>query len=175
MANTVNFQNRASQEAHCQACGALANPRWTHCLSCKAALSIDENPTVNVSEPILATPFGKTTAKSGPPPANLERKDWADFYEERAAFLEYDGGIPRERAERLAYEAAVAGLSWAWSTDDYPHDRCSACGSHLGPQGGLPLSDKAIVCNRDCHDTYRQQQHQRAVNQLAGWGIGPAK
>lgn len=28
--------------------------------------------------------------------------DWRDFYEERAAILEYDGGSPRVAAERMA-------------------------------------------------------------------------
>jgi len=34
------------------------------------------------------------------------------LFEERAAIIEYDGGIPREEAERLAYESMEELLSW---------------------------------------------------------------
>jgi len=30
--------------------------------------------------------------------------DWREMYEERAAIMEFDGGLPRLEAERLAYE-----------------------------------------------------------------------
>ncbi len=56
------------------------------------------------------TPLGKVVAKSKLPPEILNAEDWRAFYDERAAILEYDGGLSREQADRLAYEAAVAGI-----------------------------------------------------------------
>jgi hypothetical protein len=41
--------------------------------------------------------------------------DLREAYEERAAFLEYEGGLPREEAERRAWEA-VRGLPPAGKT-----------------------------------------------------------
>lgn len=41
--------------------------------------------------------------------ADLMREIWAEFddFEERAAIIEYDGCLPRDEAERLAYEGVM--------------------------------------------------------------------
>src|SRR5215211_2228315 len=44
----------------------------------------------------------------GTAPVDLE--DWVASYDERAAIREFDGHLPREAAEALAYEDAVAAL-----------------------------------------------------------------
>lgn len=116
------------------------------------------------------TPLGQVAAKSKLPPPTLNDEDWRSFYEERAAILEHDGGLDREKAERLAYEASVAGVANAMTTD-YPQDRCAACGTHLSPSAGLPLADHAVVCDGKCHDDHRRQQRERAEWQLTEWGI----
>ena len=41
------------------------------------------------------------TAKSSFPPETLDAEDWRAFFEERAGILEYDGGLDREKADRL--------------------------------------------------------------------------
>ena len=115
------------------------------------------------------TPLGKVAAKSKLPPENLNAEDWHSFYEERAAILEFDGGLSREQAERLAYEAAVAGMTNTMT--DHPQDKCIACGSHLGASKGLPLADKAVVCDSACHHKHMGQQRERAKRQLADMGI----
>jgi hypothetical protein len=50
-----------------------------------------------------AAPGGATMRTAGLPPG------WHLEWDERAAILEYDGGLPRERAEAVAL-AAVLGL-----------------------------------------------------------------
>lgn len=171
MAKTGNFRAAALNEACCPSCGAVTNPRWGKCLACKAMLSVVAEPKQPDTpvETIVPTPLG-TIAKSKLPPENLNRQDWIDFYQERAAILEHDGGVSRAAAERLAHEAVVAGLANAMSTDR-PQDHCSACGSPLAPTAGLPLADKAVVCDSACHDAHRQKQRDRAEWQLAEWDI----
>ncbi len=117
----------------------------------------------------LATPLGHI-AKSRLPPETLNAEDWCSFFTERSALLEHDGGLSSEKADRLAFESCVAALTWVWPTD-YPQDTCAACGSHLAPSAGLPLADKAVVCNHDCHIRHMQQQRERAKRQLADIGI----
>lgn len=172
MAETGNFRGAALNEACCPACGAVTNPRWGKCLSCKSMLSVVSEPVQpdTPAETIAATPLGQIAAKSKLPPANLDAEDWRSFFEERAAIFEYDGGLSREKAERLAYEASVAGVTNAMPAD-YPQDRCAACASPVSPQGGLVLADKAVVCDGAYHTQHRQQQRKRAERQLAGWGI----
>ncbi len=40
-------------------------------------------------------------------------EDWRDFYEERAAIREYDGGWPRAVADRLALADVIAAKAEA--------------------------------------------------------------
>lgn len=44
----------------------------------------------------------RTTAPRTTPPLTVEQRAERDAYEERAAILEYDGGMTREQAERIA-------------------------------------------------------------------------
>lgn len=172
MAKTGNFQTAELNEACCPTCGAVTNPRWGKCLSCKSLLSAVSEPDQpdTLPDTVAATPLGQVTAKSKIPPSSLAPDDWRSFYEERAAILEHDGGLDRAQADRLAFEAAIAGLSNAMATN-HPQDRCSACGTQLAPSMGLPLADKAVVCDGKCHDAHRRQQRERAEQKLAEWGI----
>ena len=43
-------------------------------------------------------------------PATIDPEDWLAFYDERAAIREFDGHLPRDAAEALAHEDAVAAL-----------------------------------------------------------------
>ena len=43
-------------------------------------------------------------------PAKPRDMTQVEFYEERAAIMEYDGGLPREEAERLAWKETVERL-----------------------------------------------------------------
>ncbi len=136
-----------------------------------AKTSIQRTAKTDRSPPVgTGTPLGQVAAKSTPPPRNLVAADWRDFYEERAAILEHDGGLTRQQADRLAYEATVAGLSNAMPIN-HPHDRCAACGSHLGPQQGLPLADTAVVCDNTCQTRHMQRQRERAETALGKMGV----
>lgn len=171
MAKTGNFQTAELNEACCPTCGAVTNPRWGKCLSCKSLLSAVSEPDQpdTLPDTVAATPLGQVAA-SKLPPANLNGEDWRSFYEERAAILEFDGGLSREQAERLAYGAAVVGVENAMGTD-HPQDTCAACASPLPPSSGLSLADRAVVCNAKCHGDHRRQQRELAERKLAGWGI----
>ena len=48
--------------------------------------------------PVTAKNITATTAHL------LPASDWLDFYEQRAAIYEYEAGLPRIEAERLAYQ-----------------------------------------------------------------------
>ena len=113
MQNTGNFRVAASEEMRCPKCGALVNPGWSTCLSCKSMLSVVTEPVQpdTPDEPIVATPLGKI-AKSRLPPETLNAEDWCSFFNERTAILEHDGDATHENANRLAYEACIAALSW---------------------------------------------------------------
>lgn len=116
------------------------------------------------------TPLGEVAAKSRLAPTNLSQQDWRQFFGERAGLIEYVGGTTRVHAERLAYEGCVTGLSWCLP-GDWSKNQCAACGKNLGPQGGITVSDKALVCDATCHQQHRAEQRRRAVGQLVEWAI----
>ena len=171
MQKSGNFHGAAVHQSCCPTCGAVTNPRWGKCLSCKSMLSVVTEPAQpdTPSKTIAATPLGQI-AKSKLPPATLDAEDWRAFFTERSAVLEHDGGLSREKADRLAYESCVSAMTWVM-TSDYPDDRCSACGSHLGASRGLVLADHAVVCNSACHRNHMCQQRERAERQLVDMGI----
>src|SRR5215207_5818360 len=65
--------------------------------------------------------------------AHVDLDDWLAFYEERAAIREFDGHLPREAAEALAHEDAVAALGprpevhASPSTAEIEPEVCSPC------------------------------------------------
>src|SRR5215207_6205314 len=54
-------------------------------------------------------PSYEGSAEHGLPPA-VDLHDWLAFYDERAGIREFDGHLPRDAAEALAHEDAVAAL-----------------------------------------------------------------
>ena len=69
--------------------------------------------------------------------------DWLTEFEERAAILEYEQGLPRSDAEERAYETLLV----RWLNSNPPEradrDRCAACGGWLiGDFVPLALRDK---------------------------------
>ena len=63
---------------------------------------------------IAAHRFGVVDGDARPLAADWRRaldhlpEAWREFYEERAALIEYDGGEPRATAERRAFECVLA-------------------------------------------------------------------
>jgi hypothetical protein len=71
-----------------------------------------------------------------PGPGGMTREDWIVLFEERAAILEYKGGLPRHEAERMAFDYTL--VAWrdrvsAVRTVGF----CAHCGRHGEP--GMPL------------------------------------
>ena len=63
--------------------------------------------------------------------------DWQAYFDERAAISEFDGGLVRLEAERLAYEDALAHWLSMHPPSPTPHDRCMHCGEADRPHDML--------------------------------------
>ena len=63
-------------------------------------------------------------------------QDWRVFFDERAAILEFDGGLPRAKAEARAFACCVAEWINRNATPSAP-GRCLACGG--GERSSDPL------------------------------------
>jgi hypothetical protein len=102
---------------------------------------------------------------------------WRDYFDERAAHREFDGGHSRADAERLAFGEMI--LEWHRRNGARPDpDRCAGCGDDLATKGGLALCDGArvhfdAVRGVDCIIAYGKKWPSAAVVALRELGFNP--
>lgn len=100
-----------------------------------------------------------------------------DFFGERAAHREFDGGYSRADAERLAFGEMI--LEWHYQHGVRPEpSRCAGCGDELPAAIGLALCDGACVHfdavrGVDCIIAYGKKWRGAAVTALHGLGFSP--
>jgi hypothetical protein len=91
----------------------------------------------------LTATHGPAGPASGELPA-AEAGYWRDFFEERAAHREFDGGYSQADAERLAFGEMI--LEWHRQHGVPPEPECCAgYGDEFPSEGGLALCDGARV------------------------------
>ena len=116
-------------------------------------------------------------AVSGECPGAAEAEYWRDFFDERAAHREFDGGHLRADAEHLAFGEMI--LEWHRRYGARPDpDRCAGCGDDLPGKSGLALCDGArvhfdAVRKVDCIITYGKKWRSAAVAALRELGFNP--
>lgn len=102
--------------------------------------------------------------------------DWRDFYQERAAIMEYDGEISREEAERLALDWCIMTWMAANPPCGLSKELCSACGEPIGRVGedSIPLlagKESHAWIHHTCFDKWWLQRRSLAVTALAKMGV----
>jgi hypothetical protein len=125
----------------------------------------------------LAEGGDRATHASSECPAAAEAGRWRDFFAERAAHREFDGGYSRADAERLAFGEMVLEWHRRYGARPDPH-RCAGCGDDMPSEGGLALSDGArvhfdAVRGVGCIITYGQKWRGAAVAALRELGFDP--
>jgi hypothetical protein len=102
--------------------------------------------------------------------------DWHDFFEERAAIAEYDGGMNRQEAEASAYECCVVEYLNQTHTASVP-GLCLQCGEAEHSQTPvLPFGTDATGhtwLHSHCQFEWHEQRLTAAKVLLAGMGITP--
>ena len=109
-----------------------------------------------------------------------EADDWAEWVAERAAILEYDGGLPRAEAECRAFQHALV----EWSNRHPPQadpNRCAGCGGAINEAGSdwRPLGDGATVhysgeYGLRCLEVHGVKRREEACKALVALGLTPA-
>ena len=102
--------------------------------------------------------------------------EWQDFYQERAAIMEYDGKCSRQEAERQALEWCITNWLAANPPDGLCDELCAACGDPVGRIGedAIPLlagKESHAWVHHACVDRWRMKWRGLAVAALAKMGV----
>ena len=105
-------------------------------------------------------------------------EDWREFFDERAGNAEHDGGLPRDDAERQAFECCVMEWRCQHPPPASGPERCAHCGEPIGEPGrdGLPFLTGAgghTWLHSICHGDWTTQRRVEAVAALAIHGLRP--
>jgi hypothetical protein len=109
-------------------------------------------------------------------PAAWRAEDWRARFDERAGFLEHDGGWSRAEAEVQAFEQCI--VEWLNTNPSFsPAGRCTWCGKPEMPSAMvLPFGagEHHAWLHADCCPAWRQSRRSKAVLALRGMGIAPS-
>lgn len=99
--------------------------------------------------------------------------DWRQFFDERAAIAELDGGLPRAVAEARALECCV--VQWMNRHGPRPTDPgsgCGHCGEPMSESDSLPFLTGCghIWLHCSCHGPWIAKLRSEAVEALAAMG-----
>jgi hypothetical protein len=115
-------------------------------------------------------------AKDGPlnpDRADWSAEDWRARFDERAGFLEHDGGLLRVQAEVQAFESCL--VEWLnRNPSSSPAGRCAWCGKSETP-GAMVLpfgaGEHHAWLHADCWPAWRQSRRAEASKALRTMGI----
>ena len=104
--------------------------------------------------------------------------DWMEWFNERAAILEFDAGLSRDDAEAQAFQHAIAEWVNAHPPKCDPNV-CAGCGKTIdtGGHDWRPLGDGATVhysgnYGLRCVENHSAKRRQAAITALKTMGIG---
>ena len=105
--------------------------------------------------------------------ANWHAEDWRARFDERAGFLEHDGGLSRLEAEVQAFKQCI--VEWLNANPSFSlAGRCAWCGKPETPSAMvLPFGagEHHAWLHADCWPVWRQSRRSEAVLALRGMGI----
>jgi hypothetical protein len=103
-------------------------------------------------------------------------EDWRARFDERAGFLQHDGGWSRLEAEVQAFEQCI--IEWLNANPTFSlAGRCAWCGKPETPSAMvLPFGagEHHAWLHADCWPAWRQSRRSEAVLALRGMGIAPS-
>jgi len=108
--------------------------------------------------------------------ADWGAEDWRARFDERAGFLEHDGGWSRLEAEVQAFEQCI--VEWLNANPSFsPAGRCAWCGKSETPSAMvLPFGagEHHAWLHAECWALWYQRRREEAVLALRGMGIAPS-
>jgi hypothetical protein len=101
--------------------------------------------------------------------------DWRDFYQERAAIMEYDGESTRKEAEHQALEWCIATWLAANPSCGFRKGFCPVCGEPISSIGEGSIfnveKEPFALVHRSCADEWPNKRRILAITALEKMGI----
>ena len=113
----------------------------------------------------------KTLVDKKPTDSLWESDDWRQFYEERAAVLEYDHELPKSEAEARAWEWCIVEWLNQHPAPSEP-DRCAWCDKPEKVGMIVPFGVEATWLHHDCWKPWHKKRSQEAASVMTKLGIG---
>jgi hypothetical protein len=109
-------------------------------------------------------------------PQNDDQQDWQEWFEERAATLEYSGELDRFEADRQALEATIIHWMNLTPPSNLNEDRCAQCGDPIGRIGNdavpfLTGGGGHAWLHHGCHTAWMARRRREAIKALCTVGI----
>src|SRR5262245_13408307 len=122
------------------------------------------------AKPAKVVPFDPANGR-----ADWTAEDWRARFDERAGFLEHDGGLLRVQAEVQAFESCL--VEWLnRNPSSSPAGRCAWCGKSETP-GAMVLpfgaGEHHVWLHADCWPAWRQSRRAKATKALRPMRIAP--
>jgi hypothetical protein len=129
---------------------------------------------VRAAKPAKPAKDGQQCATGGR--ADWGAEDWRARFDERAGFLEHDGGLVRAKAEFQAFDCCVVEWLNQHPAPSAP-GRCAWCGRPESPGAVVvPLGTEPGThawLHAGCWPAWYQRRREEAVLALRGMGIAP--
>ena len=99
-------------------------------------------------------------------------EDWRLYFEERAAVAEFDGGLPRDKAEVQAFECCV--VKWLdLNPTASAAGHCACCGRSESHAPVVPFgTEPGTQLHRECWSEWRKMRPFQAKEALTRMGVG---
>jgi hypothetical protein len=138
-----------------------------------AGVTEEEQQRQGVGESVTpVTPVTPTRLLGGEHAVGWNAEDWQAYFDERAGMAEYDGGVSRRAAERLAFENCIS-LWLDGNPEPSSPDCCALC-------GGVQTAGRVVIpygmqhhtwLHPECWATWYQRRRRQAEAALADLGL----
>ena len=169
-APTSDPQNQPKRDASVTNDLTGENPRRGEC-GAKAA----KPPKDGQHQPIAGRVFPRWASLCGTCSADWDAEDWRARFDERAGFLEHDGGWSRLEAEVQAFEQCI--VEWLNANPSFsPAGRCIWCGKPGTPSAMVVpfgAGEHHAWLHAHCWPAWHHSRRAEATKALRTMGIAP--
>jgi hypothetical protein len=169
-APTANPQNQPERDAVVANDSTGENPRTGGC-----GAKVAKPPKDGQHQPIAGRVVSRWASLCGACSADWDPDDWRARFDERAGFLEHDGGLSRLEAEAQAFASCI--VEWLnFNPMPSSRGRCTWCGRPETPSAMVlqfGAGEQHAWLHAECWSAWHHSRKAEAATALRKMGIAP--